>query len=143
MKYGIATLASVLLLVWNSQPVAWAGVAASPQKEGGVVKSLKVTILSTMLAEDGIGEWGFAALVEADGHRSLFDTGRRPDTVLENARELGVDLTGIRDVILSHNLIPTYIDEATLVVVGDCVPSAEVVHVLEDLFEVTRPQASA
>ena len=103
MKYGIATLASVLLLVWNSQPVAWAGVAASPQKEGGVVKSLKVTILSTMLAEDGIGEWGFAALVEADGHRILFDTGRRPDTVLENARELGVELTGIRDVILSHN----------------------------------------
>lgn len=35
------------------------------------VKSLKVTILSTMLAEEGMGEWGFAALVEADGRRIL------------------------------------------------------------------------
>jgi 7,8-dihydropterin-6-yl-methyl-4-(beta-D-ribofuranosyl)aminobenzene 5'-phosphate synthase len=56
-----------------------------------------------MLAERGIGEWGFAALVEADGHRILFDTGGRPDTVLENARELGVELASIQDVVLSHN----------------------------------------
>jgi hypothetical protein len=33
------------------------------------VKQLKVTILSTMLADEGIGEWRFAALVEADGRR--------------------------------------------------------------------------
>ena len=31
------------------------------------VHALKVTILSTMLADQGIGEWGFSALVEADG----------------------------------------------------------------------------
>ena len=29
------------------------------------VKNLKITILSTMLADEGLGEWGFAALVEA------------------------------------------------------------------------------
>jgi hypothetical protein len=34
------------------------------------------------------GQWGFAALVVADGHRILFDTGARPDTVLNNVREL-------------------------------------------------------
>lgn len=56
-----------------------------------------------MLAEEGIGEWGFAALVEADGRRILFDTGARPETVLQNARELGVDLSDISDVVLSHN----------------------------------------
>jgi 7,8-dihydropterin-6-yl-methyl-4-(beta-D-ribofuranosyl)aminobenzene 5'-phosphate synthase len=67
------------------------------------VKSLRVTVLSTMLAEEGIGEWGFAALVEADGRRILFDTGYRPNTVLQNAQELGIDLSGITDVILSHN----------------------------------------
>jgi len=66
------------------------------------IHSLKITILSTMLADDGIGEWGFAALVEADGHKILFDTGARPKTVLENARELKVDLSGVQDVILSH-----------------------------------------
>jgi 7,8-dihydropterin-6-yl-methyl-4-(beta-D-ribofuranosyl)aminobenzene 5'-phosphate synthase len=56
-----------------------------------------------MLAENGIGEWGFAALVEADGRRILFDTGARPETVLRNAEELGIDLASVEEVILSHN----------------------------------------
>ncbi len=68
------------------------------------VKSLRIEVLSTMLTADvGIGEWGFAAVVEADGHRILFDTGARPDTVLNNAKELGVDLSNITDVVLSHH----------------------------------------
>src|SRR6185312_6042112 len=68
------------------------------------IKSLNVTVLSTMLADTkGIGEWGFAALVEADGHRLLFDTGARPETVLNNARELGIDLSGVTEVLLSHH----------------------------------------
>src|SRR4030095_15758160 len=50
----------------------------------GQVHALKVTILSTMLADRGIGEWGFAALVEVDGKKLLFDTGARPDTGREN-----------------------------------------------------------
>ena len=33
-----------------------------------------------MLADRGIGEWGFAALVEVDGQRILFDTGNYPET---------------------------------------------------------------
>ena len=57
-----------------------------------------------MLADSrGIGEWGFAALVEADGHRLLFDTGARPETVLRNAVELGVDLADVAEVVLSHH----------------------------------------
>jgi hypothetical protein len=36
------------------------------------VQSLKVTILTTMLSDGkGVGEWGFAVLVEADGHRII------------------------------------------------------------------------
>jgi len=67
------------------------------------VRSLRVLVLSTMLAERGIGEWGFSALVEVDGRRILFDTGAHPDTVLRNARDLRIDLAGVTDVILSHN----------------------------------------
>src|SRR6266550_8750713 len=68
------------------------------------VQTLKITVLSTMLA-DGyeLGEWGFAALVEADGHRLLYDTGARPDTVLQNANSLGISLADIEDVVLSHH----------------------------------------
>jgi 7,8-dihydropterin-6-yl-methyl-4-(beta-D-ribofuranosyl)aminobenzene 5'-phosphate synthase len=67
------------------------------------VRAAKVTILSTMLADKGIGEWGFSALVEVDGHRILFDTGARPDTVLRNAEEMKIDLASVTDVVLSHN----------------------------------------
>jgi 7,8-dihydropterin-6-yl-methyl-4-(beta-D-ribofuranosyl)aminobenzene 5'-phosphate synthase len=67
------------------------------------VKQLKVTILSTMLADEGIGEWGFAALVEADGHRLLVDTGARPNTVLSNVGDLHIDLSDVKEVVLTHN----------------------------------------
>jgi 7,8-dihydropterin-6-yl-methyl-4-(beta-D-ribofuranosyl)aminobenzene 5'-phosphate synthase len=77
--------------------------SSAPEAKGPAeVRNLKVTILSTMLADDGIGEWGFAALVEADGHKILYDTGARPNTVLENARELKIDLNSVQDVVLSH-----------------------------------------
>ena len=76
-----------------------AAASAAPHR----VASLKITILSTMLADDGVGEWGFAALVEADGRRILFDTGARPRTVLENARDLKIDLGRVTEVVVSHN----------------------------------------
>ena len=68
------------------------------------VKSVEVVVLSTMLADRaGIGEWGFSALVTVDGRRLLFDTGARPETVLNNARELEIDLSGVAEVVLSHH----------------------------------------
>jgi 7,8-dihydropterin-6-yl-methyl-4-(beta-D-ribofuranosyl)aminobenzene 5'-phosphate synthase len=78
--------------------------AAPPNPPSHQVRSLRVTVLSTMLTDfHGVGEWGFSALVEVDGRRLLFDTGNRPQTVLENARELGIDLSGVTDVVLSHH----------------------------------------
>jgi 7,8-dihydropterin-6-yl-methyl-4-(beta-D-ribofuranosyl)aminobenzene 5'-phosphate synthase len=71
--------------------------------ESFIVKNLKVTTLSTMVANQGIGEWGYSALVEVDGKQILFDTGRRPETVLKNAEELGIDLSKVEDVFLSHS----------------------------------------
>jgi 7,8-dihydropterin-6-yl-methyl-4-(beta-D-ribofuranosyl)aminobenzene 5'-phosphate synthase len=81
----------VLILLWPTMLVA------QP------VHALKVTVLSTMLSDDNTGEWGYAALVEVDGRRILFDTGARPQTVLANARELHIDLSTVEDVVLSHN----------------------------------------
>lgn len=74
--------------------------AAAPVKSK--LKDLKITVLSTMLADDGIGEWGFAALVESGGKKILFDTGARPRTVLDNARELKIDLGEVENVVFSH-----------------------------------------
>jgi 7,8-dihydropterin-6-yl-methyl-4-(beta-D-ribofuranosyl)aminobenzene 5'-phosphate synthase len=88
-----------LLLIPASGRVAAQSPSTTSHPE---LRTLKITILSTMLADDGIGEWGFAALVEADGRKILFDTGARPNTVLTNARELKIDLSDVQDVILSH-----------------------------------------
>lgn len=77
--------------------------AAGPEAPRTQVKTLKVTVLSTMLADSGFGEWGFAALVEGDGHRVLVDTGAHPDTVLRNMQELHVDLSDVKEVVLTHH----------------------------------------
>jgi 7,8-dihydropterin-6-yl-methyl-4-(beta-D-ribofuranosyl)aminobenzene 5'-phosphate synthase len=69
-------------------------------------KDVKVIVLSTMLvgnAASGVGEWGFAAVLEVDGRRLLVDTGARAETVLRNAAELKVDLTTITDLVITHN----------------------------------------
>ena len=92
-------VASFALLVTVAVPVA--AQSADPP-----VSAMKITVLSTMLvgnAREGVGEWGFAAVLEVDGRRWLVDTGARPDTVLKNAQELKVDLSTITDVVITHN----------------------------------------
>src|SRR6478609_7773488 len=70
----------------------------------GQVKALKITLLSTMLADGAeLGEWGFAALVEVDGYRLLFDTGTHSDVVQKNVQSLGLNLDDVPEVIISHN----------------------------------------
>lgn len=92
-------LARLLLLVAMVLP---AMALAQPAR----VKAMKITVLVTNVAGEpwaGRGEWGFAALVEADGRRILYDTGASPDLVLANAAVLGIDLADVEEVVLSHN----------------------------------------
>ena len=94
----------LLVTIWIGMLTGMPPAATRAQDARGPVKAVEVVILSTMLADRfGVGEWGFSALVEVDGRRILFDTGNRPETVLTNARELKVDLSGVTDVILSHH----------------------------------------
>lgn len=78
-------------------------IAAPARAADHVAHALKITTLSTMLADVGVGEWGYSALVEVDGRKILFDTGAHPDVVLRNAKEMGIDLSTVDTVILSHN----------------------------------------
>ncbi|TMO96105.1 MBL fold metallo-hydrolase, partial [Pseudoalteromonas sp. S3178] len=52
-----------LICLWWLITVSTAAANETPHQ----VKALKITTLSTMLADRGIGEWGYAALVEVDG----------------------------------------------------------------------------
>lgn len=75
------------------------GEAGEPRR----ASEARVTILSSNLASGAtVGEWGFSALVETDANCVLFDAGRNPDTVLRNVEALGVDLSCVTDVVLSH-----------------------------------------
>ena len=47
-------------------------------------------------------DWGFAALVEYGGKRILFDTGNNAGIFEHNAKELGIDLTRLDAVVISH-----------------------------------------
>lgn len=47
-------------------------------------------------------DWGFAALVEYGGRRILFDTGNDAAIFARNVKQLGVDLTRLDAVVISH-----------------------------------------
>jgi 7,8-dihydropterin-6-yl-methyl-4-(beta-D-ribofuranosyl)aminobenzene 5'-phosphate synthase len=100
MRRSIRVGAFVALMVAASASTQRAEEAPEAR---AVAEDVTVTILSSNLASDEtVGEWGLSALVEVDGRCVLFDAGRNPDTVSRNAGALGVDLSCVTDVVLSH-----------------------------------------
>jgi len=64
----------------------------------------KVTILYDAFGETAglTKDWGFSALVEHNGKRILFDTGNNAAIFEHNVKALGVDLTKLDFVVISH-----------------------------------------
>ena len=63
---------------------------------------IKLTTLSENTASVfALAEWGLSIMVEADGLRVLVDTGRSLSAV-HNAQLMGIDLTTIDRIVLSH-----------------------------------------
>ncbi len=66
---------------------------------------IDITTLSENTARFGtVGEWGLSILVEAEGTSVLVDTGMGFSAV-HNAAVLGVDLSGVDRIVLSHGHI--------------------------------------
>src|ERR1700761_1689813 len=89
------------LIILTSLLITWCvsrGQTTVPHQ----VSHLRITILSTMLAQEGVGDWGFGALVEWDSTSILFDSGGRKYVVRDNAKELHIDLSNAHTVVLSH-----------------------------------------
>lgn len=82
---------SVLLLLTVAQ-------SASAQE------AKRVTILYDAFGSPStlVKDWGFAAFVEYGGKRILFDTGNNAKIFENNVKQLGVDLTRLDAVIISH-----------------------------------------
>ena len=47
-------------------------------------------------------DWGYAALIEYGGKRILFDTGDNPEILAHNAKMMGVELSKLDFVVMSH-----------------------------------------
>jgi 7,8-dihydropterin-6-yl-methyl-4-(beta-D-ribofuranosyl)aminobenzene 5'-phosphate synthase len=76
---------------------------AGPAFANDLVDEADIQILSTNLADNGTrGEWGFSALVKTGNSCLLWDAGRYPKTVLQNAASLGADLSCVDTIVLSH-----------------------------------------
>jgi len=48
-------------------------------------------------------DWGFACLVEAHGKTILFDTGEQGRILLSNMDKLGISLSSVEEVFISHD----------------------------------------
>jgi len=64
----------------------------------------RITILYDAFSDskDVIKDWGFSALVEHDGKRILFDSGNNAAIFEHNVKALGVDLTKLDFIVISH-----------------------------------------
>ena len=65
---------------------------------------MKLTVLvdnNTYIDQYYLGEPAFCCLLEAEGKKVLFDTGYS-DIFLKNAEKMGIDLTDLTHIVLSH-----------------------------------------
>ena len=92
------TAATSLLMLL---PLPSTGLAASPAPVPGPTT---VTILYDAFGRRGgvVRDWGFAALIEYQGKRILFDTGNNADTFARNVQRLHIDLKHLDLVVVSH-----------------------------------------
>ena len=76
----------------------------TPPSAATTKPALRLTILGdNAVARGGVkAVWGFACLVEAQGHTVLFDTGADPAVLKENLAALEVSPARIEAVVISH-----------------------------------------
>ena len=70
----------------------------------GAQSTSRVTVLYDAFGNPSklVKDWGYAALVEYDGKRILFDTGNDAGILEHNVGQLGIDLKRLDAVIISH-----------------------------------------
>src|SRR6266566_3417814 len=77
----------------------------------------RVTILYDAFSDskEMVKDWGFSALVEHDGKRILFDTGNNADIFQRNVKSLGIDLTKLDFVVISHRRFDVSLENVGIV----------------------------
>jgi 7,8-dihydropterin-6-yl-methyl-4-(beta-D-ribofuranosyl)aminobenzene 5'-phosphate synthase len=86
---------------------AWAlpsCAATGPTPNAAAAEPARITVLYDAFGKDATmtQDWGYAALVEINGKRILFDTGDDPAIFAKNVKAKAVDLARLDFVVLSH-----------------------------------------
>jgi 7,8-dihydropterin-6-yl-methyl-4-(beta-D-ribofuranosyl)aminobenzene 5'-phosphate synthase len=86
--------------------LSWLGcllmIAAGPS-HGAPTKNQVTILYDAFSNKPGVDtDWGYAALVEMNGKRILFDTGNDAVRLEKNVKQLGVDLARLDMVVISH-----------------------------------------
>ena len=78
--------------------------SARPTPTATAAAPARITVLYDAFGKDAAmtKDWGYAALVEINGKRILFDTGDDPAIFAKNVKAKAVDLTKLDFVVLSH-----------------------------------------
>ena len=103
MYWQIVRMALLLAICCIASKQADAGIDVA-QSSNDPVKVPRLTVLYDAFGKDPLLEkdWGYAALVEINGKRILFDAGNDPTVLERNVKAKGVDLSQLDFVVISH-----------------------------------------
>jgi 7,8-dihydropterin-6-yl-methyl-4-(beta-D-ribofuranosyl)aminobenzene 5'-phosphate synthase len=94
-----------LFVLMATLNLAWLlSSCATTSPTSAAAETARITVLYDAFGKDAAmtKDWGYAALVEINGKRILFDTGDDPTILAKNVNAKGVDLTKLDFVVLSH-----------------------------------------
>jgi len=99
-----ATQLFALVAVFGSAWLLPSCAMTPPTPATAEVPPARITVLYDAFGKDAAmtKDWGYAALVEINGKRILFDTGNDAAVLARNVKAKGVDLTKIDFVVSSH-----------------------------------------
>lgn len=102
----VALIILVLIIISLIFTYKKLGEKRIPQEEYGYNISqgeIRLAVLVDNEACNGLkSAWGLSVYLETGGHTILFDTGPSPGVLLSNAEKLGVDLSKVEAVVISH-----------------------------------------
>lgn len=77
---------------------------APPTANAAVPSKVRISVLYDAFGKPSqmVKDWGYAALIEVNGKRILFDTGDNAEIFAQNVKTMGVDLTKLDFVVISH-----------------------------------------
>jgi 7,8-dihydropterin-6-yl-methyl-4-(beta-D-ribofuranosyl)aminobenzene 5'-phosphate synthase len=83
---------------------AGCSTAHTPPEKSALTSPARITVLYDAFGKSSAmrKDWGYAALIEYQGKRILFDTGNDAEVLEQNAKASGVDLSRLDFVVMSH-----------------------------------------